>query len=340
MYSVEVKNNEKDFLNDLELRNRVIGRIEVLEKTKTLITYNGTDLFDFSFASDYYEVDCETIRKIYQRNKDEFESDGCRKYINKEVKELMGQVVPTNHNVVPTKRVPNVITLMTKRGLLRMGMLLADSEVAKEIRTQLLNGFDNSVNNGQIQNFTQDIDEEKRLLFNVGMAMAEGDMDKFTKANFELNEFRQRKIKGLEGKIEELGDKIGELEEENKKLRIFVNGMKEFTKTELAEKLDTSTQFMGRFFKALGVYTPVNNELSEKFKQKFPNIKMFTYVKNKFFGEKPKSAPEYDWQWTEAGAYEIINYLIKMGFVIETDNGGFKLDKESARRYMKNKNKK
>ena len=36
--------------------------------------------------------------------------------------------------------VPNVgIILFPKRAILRMGMLLRDSEVAKEVRTQLLN---------------------------------------------------------------------------------------------------------------------------------------------------------------------------------------------------------
>ena len=66
-------------------------------------------------------------------------------------------------------------------------MLLRDSEVAKEIRTQLLNIEEKTSNETK----THDIDEEQSLMLSVGMAVASGDATAVAVASAKLVEFKK-----------------------------------------------------------------------------------------------------------------------------------------------------
>lgn len=92
----------------------------------------------------------------------------------------------------------------SRRAILRVGMLLRDSEVAKEVRTQLLNIEGKVITDIKIEN----INEEQRLMLGVGMAYASGNVDAIMKATTEYNGFQNRHIqklqrdnKGLAGEI-------------------------------------------------------------------------------------------------------------------------------------------
>ena len=70
--------------------------------------------------------------------------------------------------------------------------------VAREIRTQLLNGFDNAVDEDRVELFTRDIDEEMKLNLELAQAFASGDQTKMLIASQNLNNFKNRKIKELQ----------------------------------------------------------------------------------------------------------------------------------------------
>ena len=58
---------------------------------------------------------------------------------------------------------------MTKRTLLNIGMLLRDSEVAKELRRRILDIVHDAENgNGSIETVVNEIDEEKKLSMELG----------------------------------------------------------------------------------------------------------------------------------------------------------------------------
>ena len=89
-------------------------------------------------------------------------------------------------------------------------MLLRDSEIAKEIRTQLLNIEEKTSNDVK----TKDIDTEEGLMMSVGMAVASGDATSVAIATAKMIEFKNRHIaklekdnKALAGNILEWGDK-------------------------------------------------------------------------------------------------------------------------------------
>lgn len=85
------------------------------------------------------------------------------------------------------------LKVFPRRAILRIGMLLRDSEIAREVRTQLLNIESKTPDNIK----TEDINEEQRLMLNVGMAYASGNIEAVMKATTEYNAFQNRHINQL-----------------------------------------------------------------------------------------------------------------------------------------------
>lgn len=96
--------------------------------------------------SEFYEVDANAIRVCYHRNRAEIDSDGTLVKTLKEMKKSLQNVMTTRksnyyYNFVvlengESAEIPNKSTYFSPRAVLRIGMLLRDSEVAKEVRTQ------------------------------------------------------------------------------------------------------------------------------------------------------------------------------------------------------------
>ncbi len=135
----------EDLLSSRELRDKCSGRYEVLEKVKQLLLIPGTEMMSVKQLAEYYEVGKEAIEAVYTRFKEELVEDGMKNmgyksFLNLQVESLehvRGKTLIT----LPNKQlieVPNRgLKVFPRRAILRIGMLLRDSEVAKEIRTQL-----------------------------------------------------------------------------------------------------------------------------------------------------------------------------------------------------------
>lgn len=80
--------------------------------------------------------------------------DGLRVYRQKEIKEMLEIVENTKKGLNVTFKIPSRgLTLIPKRALLRIGMLLRDSEVAKEVRSRLLDIVHDAEINTDFLNF-------------------------------------------------------------------------------------------------------------------------------------------------------------------------------------------
>ena len=55
---------------------QVVSHIEVLDKVKHLLTIPGTDTMTTRQVADYYGVEIDTVRRVYQRHKNEIDADG------------------------------------------------------------------------------------------------------------------------------------------------------------------------------------------------------------------------------------------------------------------------
>lgn len=311
---------ENQLLENKQMREKCMGRIEVLEKVKKLILLPNTEFATTEMVANYYEVKNSTIEKLVERNNEELIYNGygvkTKENLltdNVSVKTKRGgfDILDNEKNIVASGSNKG-IALFSQRAILNVGMLLRDSKIAREVRTQLLNGFDNAVEEQRVDLFTKDIDEEMRLNIELAEAFASGDMTKMLIASQNINNFKNRKIKSLE--------------DENGKLRIFLGDAEIFTKSSLADKLDTHTTTMSKVLKEEKIYTKTC-KVSERFKAKFPNVKIIQETKEKYTDKEGVSHTKVNWQWTKQGAFELIKYLISKGKVIETENNQYKLCK-------------
>lgn len=193
----------KDLMNDKLAREEVIGRVEVLEKVKQLILLPNTEYATTRMVAEYYEVSQDVLRTQLTDNKDELESDGV---VFKKYSEIKDDVNREDFSQLKVSR--SGTNIYTRRAILRVGMLLRDSEVAKEVRTYLLNvEHDTQKETPQvIDNIVEEIDEEQRLQTNVGMAFIDGDPTKILLATQELHRYvvslKDKRIQQIESEKE------------------------------------------------------------------------------------------------------------------------------------------
>lgn len=212
--------NETQFIDDRTLRDNSVNHYEVLEKVKNLLLIPELDVMTTEQVADYYEVDYDAVKKVYQRNADELESDGM--HIEKMENFLKGQNVSfqkernkailTYDNGITFSVTNRGLKVFPRRAILRVGMLLRDSVIAKEVRTQLLNIEEKSSNEVKVQ----DINEEQSLMLAVGMAVASGDANAVAVATTNLIAFKNRHIEKLKNDNKALAEGILEWKDRNK----------------------------------------------------------------------------------------------------------------------------
>lgn len=193
-----------DLIEKKDLREQMIGRVEVLDKVKDLLLIPETNSVTMNIIANYYQVTVEVVKKCYQRNKFEINQDGVlKKRLTQLRDEWKGHNVTTVTSQTKvifqypnmTIEVPNAgILLFSKRSVLRFGMLLRDSKIAQEVRTQLLNTFEHSTEEQR----TADIDEEKILWMEIGKASMSGNVEQINLAYANAFAFKNRHIAKLE----------------------------------------------------------------------------------------------------------------------------------------------
>lgn len=123
------------FIESKSLRESVIGHTEVLDKVKGLTMLPDDLHITVQMAADYFEVSPKTIESLIHANRDEIESDGLKVLKGEELKKY-ASLFGKEASISPKT---SQFTIIPRRAILRMGMLLRDSEVAKQVRTYLLN---------------------------------------------------------------------------------------------------------------------------------------------------------------------------------------------------------
>ena len=203
-------NNEQTMMDYRQVREEYIDRVDVLDKVKNLLVIPAMECMTMKQVADYYEVSVEAIKGTYKYHKEEFVTDGAIKHSISDIKNSIGVKYPNlkmdnikggmiieideNTKVL----IPNTgVILFPKRAVLRVGMLLRDSVIAKEVRTQLLNAVE-VAQEEKPEIITQEIQKEEDLLFNIGKAFATGDSTKLMMATQEYFNYQKRNIKKLE----------------------------------------------------------------------------------------------------------------------------------------------
>lgn len=118
-------------LESKTLRESVINRTDVLDKVKKLTTLPDDLHVSIDMAAAYYEVGKEAINSLIKDNREELESDG--------LKVLRGSELMSFKDMGVIGKNTSAFTIIPRRALLRIGMLLRDSSVARQVREYLLN---------------------------------------------------------------------------------------------------------------------------------------------------------------------------------------------------------
>lgn len=210
---------ETNFIERQDLRDQVAARVDVLDKVKKLFLIPEMNVMTIQQVADYYEVDQDLIRKTYQRHCDEIDLDGTWKKKVLDFKTVLNEKIRVGHSVTlkqhrgyavmqvdnVTLKLPNSgIRVFSKRAVLRIGMLLRDSKVAKEVRTQLLNVFEKTSTDQKVE----EIDKENDLLMNFAVAFRDGNKFDMAEAAQQLIQYQYRHINALKKENQLLAKEI------------------------------------------------------------------------------------------------------------------------------------
>lgn len=115
-------------------RDQLATRVDVLNKVGVLATLPGNTFLSTPLVADFYKVEPSSIRTLIERHGEEFESDGYRTVTRADVSLTTG--LTWDELGFPAKA--HTAALFPRRAVLRVGMLLRDSEVARQVRDYLL----------------------------------------------------------------------------------------------------------------------------------------------------------------------------------------------------------
>lgn len=238
-------NTNANLVTNKDLREELIGKVEVLDKVGTLLLLDELDMATVEMVAEYYGVTVEVVKMCVKNNRDEIENDGYSTYKSKDIEDMLSHV---SKNILLTRNKANFkvmdeegnvilsgggrgVALFPKRAILRIGMLLRDSEVAKEVRTQLLNVVE-VVKENNDEMLVQEIDKEKQLYMNIMFATNE------TERAIAINEHLKY---------------MNRYKEKAKRYEEIYNSEKIYTVTEVAKDLGMSARKLNAILNNLGI---------------------------------------------------------------------------------------
>jgi hypothetical protein len=128
--------SEVALLESRAMRDEHQGRVEVLDKVKALVMLpDGTHVTTEGVAR-YFEVHRGTVHSIARRHRDELEASGMITLKGSELQSFEVSNLNTSKESYPQGRAH--LRLYTRRTVLNIAMLLRDSDIARCVRTYLL----------------------------------------------------------------------------------------------------------------------------------------------------------------------------------------------------------
>lgn len=148
MKKVESNHTEDKYIESKCIRNMTLDSVDYdfLDKIKVIPYLTKDMVLSIDQIANYYEVTNEAISTVIKRNREEFEADGMVVLKGEELKKFREEITMGQDELCKVQNEPckmssktRHITLLTKRSLLRIGMILTNSGVATQVRNYLLN---------------------------------------------------------------------------------------------------------------------------------------------------------------------------------------------------------
>jgi len=186
-------NNELMLVESKTMRDKYMDNDYVLEKVKALVLLPNDTHITTEMASNYFEVGIEAINSLIKDHREELESD--------EMLVLVGEQLKSFKDICQIESRARALTVIPRRAILRMGMLLRDSLIAKQVRTYLLNVENNADIELKMQSFME---------ININK------LESITQQNVELIDnmnWLNNRVNNLEVKLDNANTTISELKE-------------------------------------------------------------------------------------------------------------------------------
>lgn len=131
---------EVALLESRALRVEQMGRVDVLDKVKSLVMLPDGVHVRTEDVARYFEVSTEVVKKVTQRHRTEMEENGLRLLRGSDLRvfnrDMMSLLDGGQGESYPQANAQ--LTLYTRRTVLNVAMLLRDSDIARCVRTYLL----------------------------------------------------------------------------------------------------------------------------------------------------------------------------------------------------------
>lgn len=129
--------NQLQIIESKEVRDQLIQKEEALEKIKAIPLFPGRMFVGTKQAANFYEVSEDAIKSVIRRNRVELSQDGLNVINGEELRFLKSEALLKDNAYVGN--MARAFTVIPRRALLRIGMLLTTSTVAEKLREYLLN---------------------------------------------------------------------------------------------------------------------------------------------------------------------------------------------------------
>lgn len=116
------------------MRAQTVTRVDVLDKVKALALLPDGVHATTEIVASFYEVDTEAIKKVVQRNRGELADNGLRVVRGDELSDFVRDNLSPSNGAAKVRN----LALFTRRTILNVGQLLTESDVARRVRTYLL----------------------------------------------------------------------------------------------------------------------------------------------------------------------------------------------------------
>lgn len=127
-------------------RDALGAHVDILLKVKAFCRLPEDTHIPTDLVARFYGVGIEAIKSLVKDNREELEANGLRVIAGEELRSLKNLSGSTSRAAS--------MAVYSKRTVLNVGMLLRDSEVAQEVRTELLNVHQHAVTQDRIPDIT------------------------------------------------------------------------------------------------------------------------------------------------------------------------------------------
>ncbi|MFF2650360.1 hypothetical protein [Streptomyces sp. NPDC058045] len=114
------------------MRAATVDRTDVLDKVKAVALLPDGIHATTEIVTSYYEVGVDAIESVVRRNREELTENGMATLRGEALRDFHGTVSLT----VPSRR--SALRVFTRRAILNVGQLLTESDIARQVRTYLL----------------------------------------------------------------------------------------------------------------------------------------------------------------------------------------------------------